>query len=205
MKKVLVIVLVSFVLISSVFTAGTEKTGEATLVLNFDEQKFLVGFSKSNTSIDPFDHNEILLKATNAENLKTFSLGFESAVYLYYQAVTNPTNTFNVHLSIMDPLRLDGTSTSETIGYTLTATPISGKWEGTNVGVGASVSSPTTYDSNAGKYASSSVNIGNIRDSSNNNYYVSGFAQLSITSTGKSTEIPYGTYRSTVQVSIVSE
>ena len=43
MKKVLVIVLVSFVLISSVFTAGTEKTGEATLVLNFDEQKLLVG------------------------------------------------------------------------------------------------------------------------------------------------------------------
>lgn len=201
MKKVFVCLFTLLILVSSLFAAESEITKkDATLVLNFDEEKFLVGFSSSANSITAFANDEIMLKAENNSTLETFSLKFENDVYLYYKAVTNPSNTFKIKLSIMNPLRLNGSDDVNTIPYTLTVNKVLEKWDGTG-GEGNVVHSPILSGS---KYTANSVLIGNIRASGNTNYLVTGFAELSITSE-KSLSIPFGTYKSTVKVSIVTD
>ena len=200
MKKILIFILIILVLVTSLF-AENEQTGkEATLVLNFDEEKFLVGFSSSSESIDHITGGEIALQANNDSDLKTFSLKFKNDVFLYYRAVTNPSNSFSIKLSILNPLRLIGTSNEKTIGYKLNVNKVDGKWDGAE-GSEKEVSSPTLSGS---KYTATSVTIGNIRAEGNKNYLVTGFAKLSIVSTKNPNNIPFGTYKSTIKVSIVS-
>ena len=199
MKKILIISLTLLLLVTSLFAESEITKKDATLVLNFDEEKFLVGFSSSSAAITPFKSDEILLKAENDSNLEKFSLKFEESVFLYYKAVTNPSNTFKIKLSIMNPLRLNGSVDTNTIPYTLTVNRVSEKWDGTD-GLNKTVSSPVLTDS---VYPESSVVIGNIRNTSQN-YYVYGFAGITIESVNNSTAIPFGTYKSTVKVSIVT-
>ena len=198
MKKALVWLFTLLILVSSIFAESELKNKEATLVLNFDEESFLVGFSSSADSITAFANDEILLKAENDSNLEKFSLKFERDVYLYYKAVTNPSNSFSIKLSILNPLRLNGTSNDKPIAYKLGVEKVGGKWDGTE-GTGKEVSSPTL---SGATYTPNSVSIGNIRKSDNTNYLVTGFAQLSITSQTNLRDIPFGTYKSTIKVSI---
>lgn len=201
MKRFSILILAIFIFTTSLF-AETEQTGkEATLVLNFVEEKFLVGFSSSSDSITNFSRDEIALQANNDQKLENFSLGFQNNVFLYYRAVTNPSNSFSIKLSILNPLRLNGTSNTNTISYKLGVNKVDGKWDGTE-GTGKEVSSPTLSGST---YTPTSVSIGNIRTQGNIDYLVTGFAQLSITSQTNLRDIPFGTYKSTIKVSIVSE
>lgn len=201
MKRFSILILALFVFTTALF-AETEQPGkEATLVLNFDEEKFLVGFSSSSESIVPFAYDEILLTAENDSKLEKFTLKFTNDVFLYYRAVTNPSNSFSIKLSILNPLRLNGTSDTDTISYKLVVNKVNGKWDGTE-GTGKEVSSPTISGST---YTANSVLIGNVRATDNKNYLVTGFAQLSITSQTNLSDIPFGTYKSTIKVSIVAD
>ena len=81
MKKAVLFLLVALFLASSLF-AATKATEDATLVLNLDEEKFLVGFSSSKDSVVAFDKDEIKIKETVADaDLATFDLSFENNVY----------------------------------------------------------------------------------------------------------------------------
>ena len=202
MKRFSILILALFIFTTSLF-AETEQTGkEATLVLNFVEEKFLVGFSSCPDSIVPFAYDEIPLTAENDSTLENFTLKFTNNVFLYYRAVTNPSNSFSIKLSILNPLSLVETSNQNpnpnTINYKLGVNKVNGKWDGTE-GTGKEVSSPTLSGST---YTPTSVSIGNIRAEGNKNYLVTGFAQLSITSQTNLRDIPFGTYKSTIKVSI---
>lgn len=204
MKKILIFILIILVLVTSLF-AENEQTGkEATLVLNFDEEKFLVGFSSNSESIADITGGEIALQANNDSDLKTFSLKFKNDVFLYYRAVTNPSNSFSIKLSILNPLSLVETSDQNpnpnTISYKLGVNKVKGKWDGTG-GSGIVVYSPRLSESTS-TYTANSVSIGNIRAEGNKNYLVTGFAKLSIVSTKNPNNIPFGTYKSTIKVSI---
>lgn len=208
MKKAVLFLLVALFLASSLF-AATKATEDATLVLNLDEEKFLVGFSSSKDSVVAFDKDEIKIKETVADaDWATFDLSFENNVYLYYKAVTKVDSAFNIQLSINTPLRLALSATSysddNTIPYTLTVAPESDKWDGTsNANIGTTgVSSPTISGS---AYTPNTMVIGAIRNSGNENYYLSGFAKLTIVSKDNSTAIPVGAYKSTITVSIVTK
>ena len=201
MKRFSILILALLIFTTALF-AENEQTGKkATLVLNFDEETFLVGFSSSSESITNFSEDEITLQANNDAKLEKFSLAFQNNVFLYYRAVTNPSNSFSIKLSILNPLRLNGTSDTDTISYKLVVNKVDGKWDGTE-GTGKEVSSPTISGST---YTANSVLIGNVRATDNKNYLVTGFAQLSIVSENNLNNIPFGTYKSTVKVSIVAD
>lgn len=195
MKRFSILILAIFIFTTSLF-AENEQTGkESTLVLNFVEEKFLVGFSSDSGSIVHFADDEIPLTAENDSTLENFTLKFTNDVFLYYRAVTNPSNSFSIKLSILNPLRLVGGTSDDTIDYTLGVNKVNGKWDGADF-TNKTVSTPE---------GSNTVDIGNIRATGNTNYLVTGFAQLSITSQTNLRDIPFGTYKSNIKVSIVSE
>lgn len=194
MKKIIIAILVFLVLSTSVFSA--EKANEsATLVLDLDTERFLVGFSSTTGTITRFTDNKIILnEEVNASTLDTFSLSFDGPVYLYYKAVTKKNSNYKIQLSIVSPLRLNGSDDNNTIEYSLTANKVAGKWDGTDF---TNITVPTPEGINT-------VDIGNIRADGKTNYLVTGFAELSITSQNNGTNIPVGTYKSNVKVSIVT-
>ena len=203
MKKSIIAILLLLVLSISFLGADPKANEDATLVLDLDEEKFLVGFSSSKDTITSFAENKIKLKETvNETNLDTFSLSFDRYVYLYYKAVTKTTSSYSIQLTIENPLRLNGTDDTNKIAYSLTANKVAEKWDGTD-GSGIVVYSPSLSESTS-TYTANSVSIGNIRAEGNKNYLVTGFATLSITSVNNKTNIPVGTYISNVKVSIVT-
>lgn len=204
MKKSIIAILLLLVLSISFLGADPKANEDATLVLALDEEKFLVGFSSSKDTITSFVGNEIKLKETvNETNLDTFSLSFDGDVYLYYKAVTKIPSNYSIQLTIENPLRLNGTDDTNKIAYSLTANKVAEKWDGTD-GTNKTVSSPTLSESES-TYTANSVPIGDVRASNKKNYLVTGFAKLTITSVNNSTDIPVGTYRSNVKVSIVTK
>lgn len=202
MKKIIIAILVFLVLLTSVVSAE-QRNESATLVLDLNEEKFLVGFSSTAGTITKFKNNKITLnEVVDASTLDTFSLSFSGNVYLYYKAVTASTN-YKIQLAINEPLKLD-TDNTATIPYSLQVTKVAeDKWDGT-WNNNDPVSSPTINEE-SNTYTPNSKDIGKIRGGSSSNYLVSGFAALSIISEDNSTKIPLGTYQSTIKVSIVTE
>lgn len=195
MKKTIIAILLLLVLSISFLGAASKAYSDATLVLDLDEERFLVGFSSSKDAITPFENNEIKLQETiNEPNLDTFSLSFVGDVYLYYKAVTKTNSSYKIQLSIDGPLKLNGSDNNNTIEYSLTANKVAEKWDGTDC---TNKTVPTQEGINT-------VDIGNIRATEKKNYLVTGFAKISITSQNNSTNIPVGKYKSNVKVSIVT-
>ena len=207
MKKIVIFILVSLLLVSFLFAEETQKaSNSATLVLNLDKEKFLVGFSSSSESITAFVDNKINVVEEISDGLDKITLSFASSdVYLYYKVVEPSTTSYELKLSIENPLRYkngDTYSTTDIISYKLTVTPVAAKWDGDNT-ASSEVSSAGTVNSN-GTFDVKTVNLGSIRDSSDK-YLVTGFASLSLSGEKSTSNLPIGTYESTIKVSIVTE
>lgn len=207
MKKIFVFLLVSLLLVSFLFAEETQEPSDsATLVLKLDEKKFLVGFSSSSEGITPFEGNKINVKETISANLDKINLSFASSdVYLYYKVVEPNTTSYKLKLSIENPLRHksgETYSTTDIISYKLTVTPVAAKWDGDNTAA-REVSSAGAVNS-AGEFDVKTVDLGSIRNSSTN-YLVTGFASLSLSGEKSTSNLPIGTYESTIKVSIVTE
>ena len=203
MKKIIIAILVFLVLSTSVFSAE-KANGTATLVLDLDTEGFLVGFSSTKGTITGFEDNKIILnEEVDATTLDTFSLSFDGNVYLYYKAVTASTTNYKIQLAINEPLKSSTTGNNTTIRYSLNVNRVENMWDGTWANNDTTVSSPSINEESK-TYTPSSIDIGNIRDSSSD-YLVSGFAELTIVSEDNPTNIPLDTYQSTIKVSIVTE
>lgn len=204
MKKAVLFLLVALFLASSLF-AATKATKDATLVLNLDEEKFLVGFSSSSESITAFEDNKINVVEKISDGLDKITLSFASSnVYLYYRVVGPNTTSYKLKLSIENPLRHksgETYSTMDIISYKLTVTPVAAKWDGDNTAA-SEVSSAGAVNSE-GKFDVNTVDLGSIRNSSTN-YLVTGFASLSLSGEKSTSNLPIGIYESTIKVSIVT-
>ena len=204
MKKTIIAILVFLVLSTSVFSAE-KSNGSATLVLDLDTERFLVGFSSTAGTITKFENNIITLnEVVDASTLDTFSLSFNGPVYLYYKAVTARTVNYKIQLAINEPLKSSTTGNNTTIRYSLNVNRVENMWNGTWAN-NDTVSSPSINEESK-TYTPNSIDIGNIRDTNtSSNYLVSGFAELTFVSGNYSTNIPLDTYQSTIKVSIVTE
>ena len=197
MKKIIIVLFLFLIGLNFVFAAksglneGNNKSS-TTLTLSLDEDKYLVGFSETESD---FTHKGTITLSSGSidKNTTTVSLN-ETRFYFFYKAITDASVSFKIAVT---PLYFNGTEVtnddSKKIDYTATITKINNKWNGADV-------TPSKLDTKG----TTETNTCNLKGNNYTNYFATGIAEVVINSTDDLGKKAPGTYSGTIKVTLQS-
>lgn len=196
MKKIIALSVILTLVLSLCFaTATSNRVNEGAttqLELGLNQDDYYFGFA-SDTSETPLDGN-FALRSTIKEN-KTVSL-ISGTFYFFYYAITDDPNV-NCTLTFTTPLYLDGDTShgeDKMINYSATLNSNLGKWDGeslSNIVLTPKTNAPATVTFD-------------VRNSSKK-YRSQGLCSITITSDDDLGTKNYGSYHSTVVLTVTNQ
>ena len=197
MKKIIIVLFLFLIGLNFVFAAESglnesNNKSSTTLTLSLDEDKYLVGFSETESD---FTHKGTITLSSGSidKNTTTVSLN-ETRFYFFYKAITDASVSFKIAVT---PLYFNGTEVtnddSKKIDYTATITKINNKWNGADV-------TPSKLDTKG----TTETNTCNLKGNNYTNYFATGIAEVVINSTDDLGKKAPGTYSGTIKVTLQS-
>ena len=196
MKKTIIVLFLFLVGLNFVFAAESglnesNNKSSTTLTLSLDEDKYLVGFSETESD---FTHKGTITLSSGSIDKNTTTVSLErKTFYFFYKAITDDPNVkFQIAVT---PLYLDGkvvTDDSKKIDYTADITP-EDVWNGGDVTTSHLDTSGTTTETTC-----------MLKGSNYTNYYAEGVASVVIKSTEDLGKKAPGTYSGTIKVTLQS-
>lgn len=197
MKKTIIVLFLFLVGLNFVFAAESglnesNNKSSTTLTLSLDEDKYLVGFSETESD---FTHKGTITLSSGSIDKNTTTVSLErKTFYFFYKAITDASVSFKIAVT---PLYFNGTEVtdddSKKIDYTATITKINNKWNGADV-------TPSELDTKG----TTETNTCNLKGSGYTNYFATGIAEVVIKSTENLGEKVPGTYKGTITVTLQS-
>ena len=198
MKKTIIVLFLFLVGLNFVFAAESglnesNNKSSTTLTLSLDEDKYLVGFSETESD---FTHKGTITLSSGSIDKNTTTVSLErKTFYFFYKAITDASVSFKIAVT---PLYFNGTEVtnddSKKIDYTATITKINNNWNGADV-------TPSELDTKG----TTETNTCNLKGSGyTNKYFVTGIAKVVINSTDDLGKKAPGTYKGTIKVTLQS-
>ena len=197
MKKIIIVLFLFLIGLNFVFAAKSglnesNNKSSTTLTLSLDEDKYLVGFSETESD---FTHKGTITLSSGSIDKNTTTVSLEGKTfYFFYKAITDASVSFKIAVT---PLYFNGTKVtdddSKKIDYTATITKINNKWNGADV-------TPSKLDTKG----TTETNTCNLKGSGYTNYFAAGIAEVVINSTDDLGKKAPGTYKGTIKVTLQS-
>ena len=197
MKKTIIVLFLFLVGLNFVFAAESglnesNNKSSTTLTLSLDEDKYLVGFSETESD---FTHKGTITLSSGSIDKNTTTVSLErKTFYFFYKAITDASVSFKIAVT---PLYFNGIEVtdddSKKIDYTATITKINNKWNGADV-------TPSKLDTKG----TTETNTCNLKGSNYTNYFATGIAEVVINSTDDLGKKAPGTYSGTITVTLQS-
>ena len=198
MKKTIIVLFLFLVGLNFVFAAESglnesNNKSSTTLTLSLDEDKYLVGFSETESD---FTHKGTITLSSGSIDKNTTTVSLEGKTfYFFYKAITDASVSFKIAVT---PLYFNGTKVtdddSKKIDYTATITKINNKWNGADV-------TPSKLDTKG----TTETNTCNLKGNNYTNYFATGIARVVISSNANlGSKVP-GAYSGTITVTLQSK
>ena len=196
MKKTIIVLFLFLVGLNLVFAAesglGESDNKSTTLTLSLDKDKYLVGFSETESD---FTHKGTITLSSGSIDKNTTTVSLEGKTfYFFYKAITDASVSFKIAVT---PLYFNGTKVtdddSKKIDYTATIRKINNKWNGADV-------TPSKLDTKG----TTETNTCNLKGNNYTNYFATGIAEVVINSTDDLGKKAPGTYSGTIKVTLQS-
>ena len=202
MKKTIIVLFLFLVGLNFVFAAESglnesNNKSSTTLTLSLDEDKYLVGFSETESD---FTHKGTITLSSGSIDKNTTTVSLErKTFYFFYKAITDASVSFKIAVT---PLYLGGTEVpdddSKKIDYTATITKTN-KWDGESF---------ESFPLNASDISNTSDIIVsddyNLKSDNHTIYLATGIASVDISSNANLGEKVPGRYSGTIKVTLQS-
>ena len=197
MKKIIIVLFLFLIGLNFVFAAESglnesNNKSSTTLTLSLDEDKYLVGFSETESD---FTHKGTITLSSGSIDKNTTTVSLEGKTfYFFYKAITDASVSFKIAVT---PLYFNGTKVtdddSKKIDYTATITKINNKWNGADV-------TPSKLDTKG----TTETNTCNLKGNNYTNYFATGIARVVISSSENLGGKVPGAYKGTITVTLQS-